>query len=73
MKRFFCSICKKVKHVRRLPLDVIPAEMVTRRVGTCRFHTGSNPRKVVNARVRALNTGKKTTASSPALTGKKRK
>jgi len=41
MKRFYCTICRKVKRVRRIPLDVMhpDAEDIYMRVGTCTRHT----------------------------------
>lgn len=40
MKRFYCTICKKVKRVRNLPADTIRVESndPTLRVGTCDKH-----------------------------------
>ena len=41
MKRFFCSICRKVKRVRKYPNDVVSihADDVYARVGTCSRHS----------------------------------
>jgi len=40
MKRFFCSICRKVKRVRKYPSNVVSihADDVYARVGTCSKH-----------------------------------
>lgn len=72
MKRFFCTICKKVKHVRVLPRNVVPAEMVSRRTGECRFHDTVQSRKVLNSRVRKPNTYVKGVKSAPAGKGRKK-
>lgn len=40
MKRFYCTICKKVKRVRNLPSNVQTrtSEVVTERIGQCNRH-----------------------------------
>ncbi len=40
MKRFFCTICKKVKRVRVYPADIqdVYNETPDSRIGTCRRH-----------------------------------
>jgi len=40
MKRFYCTICKRARRVRKYPSDVIntQSENVTDRTGTCVWH-----------------------------------
>ncbi len=47
MKRFYCTVCKRVKRVRRIPASVTTpnAEKVTERTGECVYHaSGYRPR-----------------------------
>ena len=47
MKRFYCTVCKRVKRVRRIPPSVLTpnAEIVTERTGECAYHaSGVRPR-----------------------------
>jgi len=54
MKRFYCTVCKRIKRVRKYPANVVTpnAETVTNRVGSCSYHTiprhdtARNPRNV---------------------------
>ena len=48
MKRFYCTVCKKVKRVRVYPADIQNAsnEAPDTRIGTCRRHYESKPVKV---------------------------
>lgn len=39
MKRFYCTICKRVKRVRKLPLSAIPDLIVP--TGECAWHSYS--------------------------------
>jgi hypothetical protein len=41
MKRFFCTICGRVKRVRKYPIDItsVHSDNVLARVGTCSKHT----------------------------------
>jgi hypothetical protein len=41
MKRFYCSICKKIKRVRKMPrvIEMPKAENPFERVGVCNRHT----------------------------------
>lgn len=41
MKRFYCTICQRVKRVRKYPLDVVGVEneLPESRVGTCSRHS----------------------------------
>lgn len=75
MKRFFCTICKKVKHVRVLPSGVdLHQENIKLRTGECRFHTANTSRKTVISRVRkvaGLGSTRKTTASKAKSQSKK--
>jgi len=40
MKRFYCTICKRVKRVRKLPptMDTPQADKVVERTGVCNLH-----------------------------------
>jgi len=40
MKRFYCTVCKRIKRVRKYPANVVTpnAETVTNRVGSCTYH-----------------------------------
>jgi len=40
MKRFFCTVCNKVKRVQKWPHNVVNADsgVVTQRVGSCNHH-----------------------------------
>lgn len=48
MKRFFCSTCKKVKRVQKMPPSVVTpaAENVLDRIGQCSFHLRGEPRHI---------------------------
>lgn len=81
MKRFFCTICNKVRRTRRLPDDVAPI-ITNGRVegygqGTCRWHTestGQTTRAQSMDRVRivaGLGSTRKTSASSAKSKSKK--
>lgn len=50
MKRFYCTICERVKRVRVMPSNVIGLtyEDATKREGTCRFHATHGPRHPVH-------------------------
>jgi len=41
MKRFYCTICKRARRVRKYPTNVsnVSAENVTDRTGQCAWHT----------------------------------
>jgi hypothetical protein len=57
MKRFFCTLCKRVRRVRVMPDDVVPtaADVVSDRRGTCRHHArGDASRAQVNHRGRVV-------------------
>jgi len=43
MKRFFCTICNKIRRARSLPvvMDTPNADKVTDRVGVCNRHTSN--------------------------------
>jgi hypothetical protein len=49
MKRFYCTVCKKVKRVQKFPADIqgefntLPED----RIGTCRRHFAVKPVKPV--------------------------
>jgi hypothetical protein len=47
MKRFYCTVCKRVKRVRRIPLNVVSpnAEIVTERTGECSYHADGYVRR----------------------------
>ena len=58
MRRFFCQICHKIKHVRVMPSDVLePANpIVTQRIGTCRYHADlPNAKLFSRVQVRSTN------------------
>jgi len=75
MKRFYCTICKKVKHVRVLPQGVdIHQERTKDRTGECRFHNSNESRAVVHKRVRivaGIGSTRKTKASSAKTKSKR--
>jgi hypothetical protein len=50
MKRFYCSVCKRIKRVRKLPLqiDTPQADKVSERTGVCNLHT--NPQRVIQSK-----------------------
>jgi len=76
MKRFFCPICQKVKHVRVLPRGVDTfQEKIKLRTGECRFHSAGEDRKAINKRVVIHTTRPKSSskASSPAPAPKGKK
>ncbi len=52
MKRFYCTICKRVKRVQNLPLGVEnpSAGSPDARIGQCRWHSGNTPRVPVRVR-----------------------
>lgn len=62
MKRFYCTICKRRVRVRKLPSDVKPvyddlSGLILRYTdGTCRHHTSTEPRRVLQDRVRVQHT-----------------
>lgn len=41
MKRFYCLVCRRIKHCRTLPGSVVNshAPQVENRLGVCKFHT----------------------------------
>lgn len=47
MKRFYCTVCKKVKRVRVYPADIqdVSNESPEYRIGTCRRHYEVKPVK----------------------------
>lgn len=47
MKRFYCTICKKIKRVRVYPVDIQDDTNVLpeHRIGTCRRHYAVKPAK----------------------------
>jgi hypothetical protein len=49
MKRFYCTVCKRIKRVRVYPADIQDAssEMPENRVGTCRRHYEQKPARKV--------------------------
>lgn len=65
MRRFFCTECKKVKRVRRMPSSVATpeADAVTDRIGQCSFHTETVSRGKVRI-VARLGSTRKLSASS---------
>jgi hypothetical protein len=67
MKRFWCSIHKKIIHVHVLPTNVVNplSDDPKQRVGTCRFHDSSESRDAVNVRVRAVHKNVKRTKTTP--------
>lgn len=48
MKRFYCTVCKKVKRVRRLPALLQNEQSIdpSLRVGACNRHFEAKPAKV---------------------------
>lgn len=48
MKRFYCTVCKKVRRIRKYPaiITTSKADVVTDRIGKCNRHLVH--RKVVN-------------------------
>jgi len=40
MKRFYCTVCKKVKRVRKMPrlIEMPDSQTVTERMGVCNRH-----------------------------------
>lgn len=54
MKRFFCTTCKRIVRVRRLPDDVTSntnkSITALHSIGTCRHHSTSGSRASVNSR-----------------------
>lgn len=48
MKRFYCTICKRVKRVRKMPTRIQDADSidVTLRVGECNRHNAPKARVV---------------------------
>jgi hypothetical protein len=44
MKRFYCTVCKSIKRVRKLPSNIKSqhSDTVTNRVGICNRHTDSS-------------------------------
>lgn len=57
MKRFYCTICKKIKRVRNLPptIKTPNADNPTDRIGQCSYHPTSktyinNERKLAGVR-----------------------
>jgi hypothetical protein len=78
MKRFFCTICKRIKRVQSFPLDVVLSNSVKSRIGTCDYH--SNPliaqqfsRAKLHAIRRAEMKSNKSTSSTNQVNSKKRK
>jgi len=63
MKRFYCTVCEKMKRVRNYPTDVqfVDALDPTMRVGTCSRHTDGWARP---QRMRAQNQPKVVKAAS---------
>lgn len=53
MRRFYCSICQKVKHVRVMPSTVKTpnAENPRDRVGECRWHRDESHRSFLNGQL----------------------
>jgi hypothetical protein len=83
MKRFYCTICKKVKYVRVLPPGSEPIEGMnneapseTNRTGVCRWHNRGDgkSRAAVNSRTRVVahwGSTRKMSASSAKSKSKK--
>lgn len=59
MRRFFCSICKKVKRVQKWPKNVENRDsgVVTDRIGTCNHHEGRFERAQLGNRFNQTTTG----------------
>jgi hypothetical protein len=66
MKRFFCTECKRVVRVRRLPegisINTSEAFSPVDRFGTCDFHNGSLSRPTFQSRQRIVKAIKKVSA-----------
>lgn len=77
MKRFFCTTCDKIKHVQKLPADVVdPKAPPDKRIGTCKWHSDkgrglTRAQSMGSARVRHRITG--TTKISAAAAKSKSK
>jgi hypothetical protein len=67
MKRFFCTICKRVKRVRRLPITIVNAENPVERTGKCDYHVTGRVQPVKSAKV-----VKKVTVEVPAQKSRRR-
>lgn len=48
MKRFFCTVCKKYKRVRKFPRRIVNqhAQNPQHREGVCNWHTSLDSKKV---------------------------
>jgi len=44
MKRFYCEVCKKIKHVQKWPVDIMNKESTipAKRVGQCNHHVNTH-------------------------------
>jgi hypothetical protein len=73
MKRFFCGTCGRIKHVRRMPENVVApnAVAVTDRVGHCRWHQ-ANDKAILMNRER-IKTIKHVKSAAPATPPKEKK
>lgn len=60
MKRFYCTICRRIKRVRQYPSDITSqhSDVVGERIGTCARHSDTpaqfTPKQVVNIPVKSL-------------------
>lgn len=52
MKRFYCTICKRIKRVRKYPADIQNqySDSVGNRIGTCTRHIKSGQSEQINGR-----------------------
>ena len=76
MRRFYCSVCQKIRHVRVMPANVITPESdkPTERIGLCRWHGRTVTRDKINSRVHVgkhLGSTRRTSASSAKSKSKK--
>lgn len=77
MKRFFCTTCDAIRHVRVLPNDVINplGDKPRERIGNCRWHTAKQgERRRLMSRVKitlGLGSTRRTSASSAKSKSKK--
>lgn len=48
MKRFYCTVCKKYKRVRRWPIRIVNERNTNpaQREGVCNWHNANTSRKV---------------------------
>lgn len=74
MIRFYCTECKKVKRVRRLPKTVEKLDDGTYSSGICRFHVDTGNRATLNSRTRVLaHLGSTSKMSATAAKSKSKK